>query len=254
MQRYKVLIADDEAIMCSELQCLLQDYAHVEVVGVCHNGLEVLVMTEKLLPDVVFLDISMPAMTGLEAARILAAKEKPPVIVFITAYSEFALEAFEVNAVHYILKPFDEADVAKLINKLDKFFGTTSHAANACRPVASPDKQAMPRKLCADGIDRIEVVDVDHIQVIYARNRRVFIQTIDGRTLSAKHNLHELEGMLDPCRFFRCHRNYIVNTDQIKQIITWFHKGFILIVTGKCDMEVPVSRIYTKKLREYIQF
>ncbi|SDF83242.1 LytR/AlgR family response regulator transcription factor [Sporolituus thermophilus] len=242
MNKLKVLIVDDEEIMCRELKYLLEEQGVAEVVGVCYNGEDALAMVGSMKPDAVFLDIRMPGLSGLEVARRLSGLKDPPHVVFVTAFSEFAVEAFEVNALHYILKPFDEQDIEKVMRRLMRVRPTFSQAPRHFR------------KLCVEGRDRLEVIDVDRIQVIYAKNRMVYIQTVDGEKYTAKHSLQEYEEILDGRQFFRCHRNYIVNVDRIKQLAAWFHRGYMLTLAGKEEVEVPVGRIYAKKLKEYIQF
>ncbi|EAX48802.1 response regulator receiver protein [Thermosinus carboxydivorans Nor1] len=248
--KLKVLIVDDEEIMCRELKYLLEEQGAAEVVGVCYNGEDALAMVGSVKPDAVFLDVRMPGLSGLEVARRLSSLKDPPHVVFITAFSEFAVEAFEVNALHYILKPFDEQDIEKVIERLMR----RRHAASGVEPEMLPKAPQHLRKLCVEGRDRLEVIDVERIQVIFAKNRMVYIQTVDGTKYAAKHTLQEYEEILDSRQFFRCHRNYIVNVDRIKQLATWFHRGYMLTLEGKEEVEVPVGRIYAKKLKEYIQF
>ena len=137
-----------------------------------------------------------------------------------------------------MLKPFDEADVERVLQKIKK------QLAGRLKPVYS-------KKFTAEKGDRIEIIDQDRIQMVYAKDRLVFIQTIDGEVYNSRLNLQDFENRLDPAKFFRCHRNFIVNMDQVKQVANWFNRGYLLILkNGKT--EVPVSRAFTRRLKEYI--
>lgn len=239
MEKIKALLVDDEILMCSELQSICEAFPGVEVVGICHDGNTALKMIETLRPDVVFLDVQMPGLTGLQVAASLYSRLNEPLIVFATAYDEYALKAFEVNAVDYVLKPFDELDVDRVLHKIKKL-------------VMNRIKPSYAKKITAEKGDWIEIIDNDRIQMVYAKDRLVFIQTIDGEVYNSRLTLQEFESRLDPARFFRCHRNYIVNMDQVKQIANWFNRGYLLHLKGDKNVEVPVSRIYTRRLKEYI--
>lgn len=239
MDKIKALLVDDEVLMCSELQSLCEASPGIEIVGACHDGNAALKMIEALRPDVVFLDVQMPGIGGLQVASRLYMKPGAPLIVFATAYDEYALKAFEVNAVDYLLKPFDEQDVDRVLHKIRSLLVNRS-------------KPAYAKKMTAERGDRIEVIDNDRIQMIYAKDRLVYIQTLDGGVYNSRLTLQDFENRLDPARFFRCHRNYIVNMDQVKQIANWFNRGYLLILKGDRNVEVPVSRIYTRRLKEYV--
>lgn len=241
-----VMIVDDEPIMAEELKAMLLElFPEIHIVGVCHDGETALNMIRKVNPHIVFLDIQMPGMTGLEAASELAKTENPPMVIFVTAYDEFALKAFQVNAVDYILKPLDEADLARVMAKIQKRLQQTMHS------VAHPLKAA--RKFSVEKGDRMEIVDSDNIKLVYAKDRLVYLLTMEGETFRAKLTLQEFEAKLSPQKFFRCHRNYIVNIDEIKQIASWFKKGYLLILKDERNMEIPVGRAYVSKLKEYIE-
>lgn len=252
----KVVIADDEKLMALELQALLLElYFDLQIVGVAHDGETALELVETCKPDIAFLDIQMPGMTGLEVAKRLIAGEEPPVVVFATAYDEYALKAFAVNAMDYILKPYDEADIRRVMEKFEKLL-----AGSSVKPKLNINKESLKpdriRKFSLEKGDRMEIIDSDKIELIYAKDRLVYIKTLDGEIYRTKLTLQEYEVKLPAEHFFRCHRNYIVNVNQIKEIATWFNKGYILILkqnaAGK-GQEIPVGRAYAAKLREYIE-
>jgi DNA-binding LytR/AlgR family response regulator len=250
METINVVIVDDERIMAEELKTMLEELCpDVEIAGVCHDGEEALRMIAKLKPELVFLDIEMPGMTGLEVAEKLTKIDEPPVIVFVTAFDEFALKAFAVNALDYILKPLDEQDIQRVMKKVGKYIEPVKEDRSEAQ---SPVKSGYMRKFSVEKGDRMEIVDSDDIQMIYAKDRQVFILTLKGERYRAKLTLHDFENRLPPEKFFRCHRNYIVNINEIKQITTWFKKGYLLILKGAQNVEVPVGRAYVSKMKEYI--
>lgn len=237
----RVLIVDDEPLMCDELRCVLEQIGGVEIIGVCQNGEDVpgVVLREK--PDIMFLDIQMPGISGMQVARIVASQPYPPAIVFVTAYDKFALEAFGVSAVDYILKPFDNQDIQRSLERIRRRLPSNER---------TPGPVTMKKMLVEAG-DRLEVIDYLQIQLFRAEERQVFLHTTDGRIYEVKYRLSELEEILDSQKFFRCHRNYIVNVDQIKQVANWFNRGYILILQSP-SIEIPVGRVYISKLRQHL--
>lgn len=251
MNSARVIIVDDERSMAEELKMMLLElYPDVEIAGVYYDGETALEMITKLKPEIVFLDIEMPGMNGLQVAEKLMKSDDAPVIIFVTAFDDFALQAFAVNAVDYLLKPLDEQDIQRVMKKCEKFL---EQARNSPTEIKRSEKPGILKKFSVEKGDRMEIVDSDNIRLIYAKNRQVFIMTISGETYQARLTLHEFEIRLPPEKFFRCHRNYIVNIDEIKQIATWFKKGYILILKGPKNLEVPVGRVYIHKMKEYIE-
>jgi len=236
-----VIIVDDEPIMCDELKCLLENSGEVEIIGIGHSGEDAIALVDRLAADVVFLDIQMPVMNGMEAARILSSRARSPLIVFITAFSHFAVEAFQVDAVDYILKPFDESDIERALKKL------------RTRRLQTPPEHPRPflKKVLAETGDRLEVVDVKQVQYFQAENRQIFIRTIGGKRYEIRNRLNELEEVLNPDEFFRCHRNFIVNVNQIGQLANWFNRGYLLIMNPSQE-EIPVGRVYAARLKMYL--
>lgn len=254
----RVLVADDESIMAAELSSMVEE-AGCQVAGVAHGGQETLDLVEKLVPDLLFLDIKMPDMDGLTVAKRLADLPRPPVVVFATAYDDFALQAFAVNAVDYILKPFDERDIKRVLQKYRKLFAGTLRPGVRTSVDEPPASTARPHKFSVEKDNCGEIIDSTQMALIYAKDRRVYIRTVQGETFNSKLTLQEFEHCLDPHKFFRCHRNYIVNVDIIKKIVPWFKRGYVLVLDGGQErsgsvLEIPVSRSYVHKLRQYIQF
>lgn len=256
LKNVKVVIADDERLMAEELQTLLLEaYPDLVIAGVAHDGEEAVRLVDTTGPDIVFLDIQMPGMTGLEVAEKLTDMEEAPAIVFATAFDEYALTAFSVNAMDYILKPYDENDIARVMGKFERMLSRAAvkPQSNVHKPTNTAGGE---RKFSVEKGDRMEVIGSNKIELVYAKDRLVYIKTLDGEVYRAKLTLQEFETKLPPERFFRCHRNYIVNVNQIKEIATWFNKGYLLILqssgSGKAA-EIPVGRAYAARLKEYIE-
>lgn len=241
MDRLNAIIADDEILLCDELKCLLEASGGINIGGVAHNGKEVLALLNGQEVDVVFLDIQMPGMSGMEVSRLLAGRPNPPLIVFVTAFSNFAVEAFKVDAVDYILKPFDEKDIDRVVRKLRE----RRHASEVKPP------PRFLKKVLAEAGDRLAVIDVSKVQYFQAEERQVFLHTTEGKKYEIKNRLNELEEMLDPMEFFRCHRNFIVNVNHISQLANWFHRGYLLIMQNP-SAEIPVGRVYAPRLKQYL--
>lgn len=252
----KIILADDEKLMAEELRSLLLElYPDLCIVGVAHDGEAALQLVKTYKPDIVFLDIQMPGMTGLEVAEKLMACEDSPAIVFATAYDEHALTAFSLNAIDYILKPYDEFDIERVMKKIEKMLTGTRVKAKASTN-RDMSKTTGVRKFSVEKSDRMEIIDSENIELVYAKDRLVYIKTLDGETYRTKLTLQEFEGKLPADRFFRCHRNYIVNVNQIKEIANWFNKGYLLILQKTATekgLEVPVGRAYAARLKEYIE-
>jgi DNA-binding LytR/AlgR family response regulator len=253
LRKLSVLIADDEVVMCEALRAILEQFSFLDIIGECHDGDEALAAVEKSKPDLVFLDIRMPGLTGLEVAQKIARQEEIlTAVIFVTAYDDFALKAFGVNAVDYILKPFDESDISRVMKKIRRLF--TLRDSQRLEKKAPALSDAMPQKFCAYHGDLMEIVDANRIMLFFAENGEVYILTDDGAKYSLRRTLQEIESKVATENFFRCHRNYIVNMNFVKQMSPWFNRGFLLSLKGETKIEVPVSRANTHKLKKYIHF
>lgn len=244
LKKLKVLIADDEDAICDALTAVLEKNPATEVISICHDGDEALENIKIFNPDLVFLDIRMPGMTGLEVANALQGWEYQPIVVFVTAFDDYAIQAFEADAIDYVLKPFDANDIEKVIRKVKNIFSKS----------IPPQANQFPLQFCFYQEDKTHIVQYQNIQFAYAENREVFVQTTDGEKYTSKLILQELEDKLDPSQFFRCHRSYIVNMFYVKEISPGFNRGYLLTMKGNKNVKIPVSRAMISKLSRYICF
>ena len=255
MKKISVLVVDDEIIMCAALRHHLEQFPHIEVVGEFHDGPAALLAAERLKPDLIFLDIRMPGLNGLEVAATLDQLEASPQIVFVTAHDDYALKAFEVGALDYLLKPFDNNDIIRVLRKIRRNQSVSARSLHdSAESMQTVSPLTRPAKFCLYNGEKQEVVDNRNIKMFSVEHGRTFAQTIDDHKYLAKQSLHEIEQLLDPSLFFRCHRNFIVNIDWVKTVSPWFNRGLLLTLKGDKKLEVPVSRAQTKKLEQYIHF
>lgn len=251
----KALVVDDERLAREELCFLLEQVDDVEVVGQASDGLEALSAIKAAAPDVVFLDVQMPGLTGFEVARRLLDRPSRPEVVFVTAFDQYAIDAFEVNAVDYLLKPVEaprlEQALARLRRRVAPEWPKEEQLARILRLV---DERHGRRDQVALKVDeRFVLVQAD--EIIFASLVDESINIVTGRTAgtSSYRTLDELHARLDPAVFWRVHRSHLVNITKIKEIVPWFSRNYILRMKDAKATEIPVSRSQTKRLREYLQ-
>jgi two-component system LytT family response regulator/two-component system response regulator LytT len=252
------LIVDDEKPARDELAFLLKSFPEVNVVAQGKNGLEAVALIKEHQPDLVFLDVQMPGLNGFGVIKkLIDRKLKVPQIVFATAYDNYAVQAFEVHAVDYVLKPFDKGRVAKAIQRAKKLLEADASPVERIESVISQlSAQAKPGgqpvKLVVRAQNRMLLVDAG--QMVYAtiEDGVITIVTTDLEGTSNYRTLEELQSQLDPEIFWRAHRSYLVNINQIKEVVPWFKSTFLLRMADRKQSEVPVSRAQTKRLRELL--
>ncbi|HWR38535.1 MAG TPA: LytTR family DNA-binding domain-containing protein [Patescibacteria group bacterium] len=247
----KILIADDEELIGNELKDILTGHCRQAEVVFCRSGVAALRELERENFDLVFLDIQMPGVTGLDVARIWAEKNEPPLVVFVTAYSEFAVDAFAVNALDYVLKPFDEGDIERVLTKAARRLAARP---DPCAGETAKVKMNCVHRITVEGKDGLEVLESAGILLIQAKNRLVYVHAVNGEQYLSRLSLQEYETRLDPAVFYRCHRNFIVNVGRIQRMTAWFNRGYILMLKDARGVQIPVSRHYVKGLKEYIDF
>lgn len=251
----RAVVVDDEQLARDELCYLLDEVGGVEVVAQAGNGLEAIEAIGRSGPDLVFLDIQMPGLTGFEVARRLIDREPPVTVVFVTAFDRHAIEAFEVNAVDYLLKPVEAGRLETALQRARR---------RATPPVPMNDqlerivqlmeaRQPRPEQVAVRVGERFLLVQAEDI--IYASMADDSINIVTGQVSggSSFRTLDELQARLDPAVFWRVHRSHLVNINKIKEIVPWFSRNFILRMRDAKGTEIPVSRSQTRRLREYLK-
>ena len=270
------LIIDDEQLARDELKYLLDSVGDVDVVAQGSNGIEAVDLIDEHHPDLVFLDVQMPGQDGFAVIQRLvdrnraqlakAGTEKDvaplPQFVFATAFDQYAVRAFTVNAVDYLLKPFDLARVTEAVDRAKARIAAGSPAAGAPDPIQidrllrllnrpqNGEPGRPPAKLIVQAQSRLLLVDQADIcfAAIDEGVIRIVTRIFEGQ--SKCRTLEELLELLDPVRFWRAHRGFVVNIDQIAEVMPWFKSSYQLRMNDKAQTEIPVSRTQTKRLRE----
>ena len=257
------VLVDDEELARDELGFLLGQVGGVDIVGQAGNGVEAVSTIIRLKPDVVFLDIQMPGLTGFEVARRIIDAKAPSHIIFVTAYDQHAIEAFEVDAVDYLLKPVDPARLEVAIERTRRLiaFERTAETGDAGVSTAQLEKivaiveerRNRRDRLALKVGERFLLVQAD--EVIYASLADDVITVVAGRHVgtSSCRTLDELQEQLDPGVFWRVHRSHLVNINKVKEIVPWFNRNYILRMKDEKATEIPVSRNHTRRLREYLK-
>lgn len=238
----KALIVDDEYPARMELRYHLGQFEDLEVIGEATNAREALRLIEALEYDVIFLDVQMPGMTGVDLAKQLRAKPQAPKVVFVTAYENYAVPAFEIRAVDYLLKPIEPQRLAETIQRLRE-------ANPAAVAAAVEEKKQGLSFLLAEKDEKQRPLALNEVVYIFSEGYNVFVQTQTER-LQVRYTLQELTEKLPADQFFRCHRSYVVNLFQVKEISPYFNGAYILKMKDKEHSEVLVSRANVKRLKE----
>jgi two-component system response regulator LytT len=270
------VVVDDEQLAREELKFLLNSAGGVEILAEGSNGIEAVELIEEHQPDVVFLDVQMPGLDGFAVLKQLIEHrgvQRLPQIVFATAYDQYAVRAFEVNAVDYVLKPFDRSRILQAVERVrarqmesgpeGAAAGSASgagsgegistllemlHRQQASQRSAAPSR--LPNKLIVQVQSRLLLVD--QAEICYAAIEegtiRVVTPTVEGH--SKCRTLEDLLELLDPNLFWRAHRGFVVSINHIREVVPWFKSSYQLRMDDKKQTEIPVSRAQTRRLRE----
>ncbi len=245
------IVVDDEQLACDELSYLLKDFAEVDVIATGSNGLEAVDLIQKMEPELVFLDVDMPGLDGMGVIRRLREKEiEPPHFIFVTAYDQYAVEAFRLQALDYLLKPVEKGRLAETIERAKRMIQEkrVPEAPVAAVKAVTPSQ---PRtKLLVRNSNRNFIVDAN--EVIYATidDGLITLVTTNIEGHSNYRTIEDLQANLDRDLFWRVHRSYLVNINRIKEVVPWFKSSYQLRMDDKKHTEVPVSRVQTRRLRE----
>ena len=245
-ERIKALIVDDEPLARQLLREYLSIHHDVEVVAECGNGFEALKSVTELEPDLLFLDIQMPKLDGFEVLELL---DRDVAVIFVTAYDQHALRAFEIHAVDYLLKPFSPERLADALTHARARIGKPS-ALSAAQLVAEarPDRRAVDRILVRDQAN-VHVVAASQVDYIEAQDDYVCIHA-EGKQYLKNQTLSDLEEQLDERRFVRIHRSYLLNLDRLARLEPYAKDSRVAVL--KDGRELPVSRAGYTRLRELI--
>ena len=249
------LIVDDEQPARDELAYLLKSSPDIEVIGQGKNGIEAIGLIRELNPQLVFLDVQMPGVDGFGVIKkLLEKKLRLPLFVFATAYDQYAVQAFEVNAVDYLLKPIARGRLEKAIGKARHAIDSSESAREKLDRLVQLVEQrpTAPHrtKLVVKSGGRLHLVDSDDVVYASIEDGVISIVTRDLEGKSNFRTVEELQSSLDPRTFWRVHRSYLINVNRIKEVVPWFKSSFQLKMDDRKQTEIPVSRSQTRKLRE----
>jgi len=259
MNVLRTVVVDDEQLARDELCFLLSKIDDVEVVAQAANGVEALDVIEEHAPDLVLLDVQMPGLTGFEVARRLLKGGFESHLVFVTAYDRHAIEAFDVNAVDYILKPVESARLETALERVRK---RVQPERGAGRPSGADldrllqalgGRNSLREQLAVKVGDRFLLIHADEVVHASVEDDVITVVTNSLSGTSNYRTLDELQARLDPGMFWRVHRSHLVNINKIREIVPWFSRNYILKMKDAKGTEIPVSRSQTKRLREYLR-
>ena len=246
----RILIVDDEAPARERLKRYLATLEGVDVIGEAGGGVQAVEMIEAQAPNLVLLDIQMPGLDGFDVVEAL---EDPPAIIFVTAYDQYAIRAFEVHALDYLLKPFSRERLAKAIHRAREALAEGQDISVQLRPLLeglAAEGRYLTRLAVRDRTC-IRVLDADSVDWIGIEDEQVLVHVGD-QAYPIRRTLTELEARLDPNRFFRAHRSAIVNLDRVQEVIPWFKGSHILRLTT--GAKVDLSRAQSRALRKILDW
>ncbi|MBL7994337.1 response regulator transcription factor [bacterium] len=244
--KIRALIIDDEPPARKKIRHLLKNESRVEIIGEAGDGLTAVEAIDRLKPNLIFLDIQMPKMSGFE---VLQAVEKKPLVIFTTAYDQYALKAFDVRALDYLLKPFDET---RFQEALDRVIDTRKDQNEVHQKITDlleefQSQQTHIHRLLLKSSGKIFFVKTDDIQWIEAEEKYVHLHTTKECYLH-RETMNSLASKLDPKQFIRVHRSYIVNLDSVKELQPWSHGDYVIIL--KDGAKLNLGRSYRERFME----
>lgn len=242
----RAVVVDDEPLARDRVKSFLKKISDVQLVGEAGDGSSAIEVIEAQQPDLVVLDVQMPGVDGFSVLRGL---KDPPHVIFATAYDEYAIKAFEVEALDYLLKPFSQARLAEAIGRVRQKIedGRARSDAQAIARAAEP-RHAYAAQIPVHTARKILVLPVKEILWFAVESRLVYAH-VDGRSYMTNFTLRELEERLDPQVFFRAHKSRIVNLEQVKEIARWFGGRYRLVMRDAQSSQVELSRVQARELR-----
>jgi len=241
----RAFLVDDEALALKRLQRMLAPGKRVQIVGTSTDPVEAVPAILEAKPDILFLDIEMPGMTGFE---MLAHLQPQPWVVFTTAYDRYALEAFGVNSVDYLLKPIEAAQLDRALDKIERLRGNgaSPDVTELIRRLAPP---SYPDRVASKVGEKIEFVDLDQVTHFFASDKLTFAAT-PAKNFAVDYSIQELEQKLDPGRFVRVHRATLVNVAHVQELYSWFAGGLMVRLKDPKHTELKVSRDRVRVLKQ----
>jgi two-component system LytT family response regulator len=241
----RAFLVDDEALALKRLQRMLAPGRRVQIVGTSTDPVEAVPAILEAKPDILFLDIEMPGMTGFE---MLAHLQPQPWVVFTTAYDRYALEAFGVNSVDYLLKPIEAAQLDRALDKIERLRGNgaSPDVTELIRRLAPP---SYPDRVASKVGEKIEFVDLDQVTHFFASDKLTFAAT-PAKNFAVDYSIQELEQKLDPGRFVRVHRATLVNVAHVQELHSWFAGGLMVRLKDPKHTELKVSRDRVRVLKQ----
>lgn len=248
----RAIVVDDETPAREELIYILKSFKDIEVIGQGGHGQEALLLNKELNPDLIFLDIDMPGLSGIEVAEELLKDSHRPFIVFVTAYEKYAIDAFEVNAIDYILKPISESRLEKGLKRICKSIDTKEddylEKIENLLSSLNKNQEKLPTRISLNHNGTLIPIDVEDIIYASIEDKTTVVYTSKGK-FKINSTLNELKDRLNSPKFFRSHRSFLVNLDSIEAIEPWFNCTYNLKLRGTKEM-ILVSRSQSKEFRE----
>ena len=247
-EKLRTIIVEDEELARNLLKSFLKEVVNIEVIAECENGFEGVKMINELEPDLVFLDIQMPKITGFEMLELL---EHKPQIIFATAYDQYALKAFEYNAADYLLKPYSKERLKEAVEKVIERVQKEGKTSDIADKVSDYPKEEYLDRIVVKDRHKIHITPVDQVRYIESMDDYVMIYTTEGRYMKQK-TMKYFESALDPKNFIRIHRSYIVKVEEINEIQQYEKESYIVILHDKTKLKV--SKTGYKNLKEVLNF
>lgn len=254
MNKLRCIIVEDEIPASEELSYIISKYESIKVEGIAHDGESGIKLIKEKKPDAIFMDINMPLQNGIKLAGKVKELDSSIEIIFVTAYEEYAIKAFEVNALDYILKPFDEKRIDITISRLESKWKIKKMDSEELPSIINQiinkidKKEKLVKKIPCERNGKIILIDTKDIYFCYIEDEKTYIKTKEDSYLVG-YTLHEMEGKTN---FFRAHRSYLVNMDNIKELYSWFNGTYKLVMDDVQKTEVPISRNNVRKLKELL--
>jgi len=250
--KIRALIVDDEHLARKKLRTLLEREPEVEIIGECGNGAQAVSLIQEQAPDLLFLDVQMPGLDGFDVLKAVGAGQMP-VVIFVTAYDQYALRAFEVHAIDYLLKPFDRDRFQTALERArTQIQGKQSHDLNQRLLDLLKGLKAGPKypeRLVVKSAGRVFFLKAEEIDWVEAADNYVRLH-VGGEAHLLRETMSGLEANLDPAQFLRVHRSTIVNLERIKELKPWFHGEYLIILRD--GTQLTLSRSYRERLHELL--